>query len=368
MIREAAPADVPALRAIEDRCFESDRLSVRSFRHLLKRGHADIILDEDEASHDARGYSLVLFHRGTSLARLYSFAVDPACRGRGVGRDLLKEAEGRALDRGAVVMRLEVREDNVAARRLYEKSGYRQFAISPHYYEDGMAAVRMDKTLAPGLGVSAAAVPYYAQTLEFTCGPAALMMAMKALRPGMDLDRTLEMRLWREATTIFMAGGFGGCGPLGLALAARRRGFDVEVHVSDPVALFIEEIRGEEKREVVRLVQEDFLRELTAEGVSLSRECPSVDAIAEAATAGGIPIVLISSYRLMGDKELHWAVVSGTFGAIVYLHDPYVDRKKGKTATDCFAIPVARREFSRMARCGRSKHFAVLVIRNSRRG
>ncbi len=366
MIRDALSSDVLALRGIEERCFASDRLSIRSFRHLLQRGQADVILDETDDGR-ARGYSLVLFHQGTSLARLYSFAVDPAFQGQGVGRALLREAEERALARGAVAMRLEVRNDNVAARKLYESAGYRPFKIAPRYYDDGMDAVRMEKVLAPSLGTSTATVPYYAQTLEFTCGPAALMMAMKALRPGMALDRTLEMRLWREATTIFMTAGFGGCGPLGLALAARRRGFAVDVHVSDPVDLFVDAIRGEEKREVVRLVQADFLHEIIAEGVRLSREWPSVDTIAAAMESGGIPIVLISSYRLMGDKEQHWVVVSGISGPIVYLHDPYVDVEEGKTVTDCFGIPVARQEFSRMARYGRSKHFAVLVIRESER-
>jgi hypothetical protein len=51
------------------------------------------------------------------------------------------------------------------------------------------------------------------------------MMAMKALDPAMELNRTLELRLWREATTIFMTSGHGGCGPYGLALSAYRRGF-----------------------------------------------------------------------------------------------------------------------------------------------
>ena len=37
--------------------------------------------------------------------------------------------------------------------------------------------------------------------------------------------RIQEMQLWREATTIFMAAGHGGCSGQGLALAATRRGF-----------------------------------------------------------------------------------------------------------------------------------------------
>ena len=70
-----------------------------------------------------------------------------------------------------------------------------------------------------------AAVPHYRQTLDFTCGPSSLMMAMKALDPAVEMSRALEMKLWKEATTIFMGRGHGGKGALGLPLSSHRRGF-----------------------------------------------------------------------------------------------------------------------------------------------
>src|SRR5262245_16023483 len=77
-------------------------------------------------------------------------------------------------------------------------------------------------------------VPHYAQTTDFTCGPSSLIMSMAALDPRVKRSRALELQLWREANTIFMgaSGGHGGCGALGLALAAHRRGFKAEVHVN----------------------------------------------------------------------------------------------------------------------------------------
>lgn len=79
MIRPATLDDLDALVAIEERCFDSDRLSRRSFRHLLTRGRAITLVIE----RDGRlcGYSMALCNTGTSLGRLYSFAVDPGCRG-----------------------------------------------------------------------------------------------------------------------------------------------------------------------------------------------------------------------------------------------------------------------------------------------
>src|SRR3546814_337608 len=82
-----------------------------------------------------------------------------------------------------------------------------------------------------------------------------MMMAMKALNPVLSLDRKLELRLWREATTIFMTSGHGGCGPYGMALSVWRRGYGAELFVSDPHVPFVDSVRSEEKKEVIRLVQ-----------------------------------------------------------------------------------------------------------------
>ncbi|MCF7822433.1 MAG: GNAT family N-acetyltransferase, partial [Mariprofundaceae bacterium] len=89
MIRPAISADIPALTAIENRCFDIDRLSERSFRHLLTRGNAVTLIEEDAGA--VRGYVMVLFHRNTSIARMYSLAVNPDVRGKGLGK-LLTEA------------------------------------------------------------------------------------------------------------------------------------------------------------------------------------------------------------------------------------------------------------------------------------
>jgi len=361
MIRPAVLDDVPALLWIEQQCFDSDRLSARSFRHLIRAGHATLLLDEQDG--EVRGYSLVLFHRNTSIARLYSFAVAPVWRGKGVASVLMQAAEEDALANGAVAMRLEVRPDNPAAIALYLKLGYQQFEITPDYYEDHADAIRMEKELAPHLSTEHARVPYYAQTLEFTCGPASLMMAMKALNPSIGLDRMLELRLWREATTIFMTSGHGGCGPLGLALSAWHRGFAVELFVHSRTGLFVDSVRSEEKKEVIRLVQQDLLREIGETDIVIHRRQLGLEKMETAFRGGAVPVVLVSAYRLTGDKSPHWVVVTGFDERFVYVHEPYVDVDEGETETLCFGIPIAREEFGRMTRYGKSRQYAALVIR-----
>jgi ribosomal protein S18 acetylase RimI-like enzyme len=365
MIRPATLDDLDALVAIEERCFDSDRLSRRSFRHLLTRGHALTLVAQNDARPGGAvvGYGMLLFNEGTSLGRLYSFAVDPAGRGQGLGQRLLDACEQAALDRDCVTLRLEVRPDNAAAIRLYERHGYRRFGVHEDYYEDHAEALRYEKELAPHLKPDRVPVPFYQQTLDFTCGPAALMMAMKAIDSSLQLNRKLELRLWRESTTVFMTSGHGGCGPYGMALAAWQRGFDVEVFVNDEGALFVDSVRSPDKKVVIRLVQEDFLDQLRALPVPLRRGTASLDRLQAEFIAGGIPIVLISSYRIYREKFPHWVVVTGFDERYVYVHDPFVDTDAGKTRTDCINMPILKKDFLRMARYGKAGQRAALVIR-----
>ena len=179
MIRQATLQDLDSLVTLENRCFTGDRLSRRSFRHMLTKAHASMLVVESNGA--IPGYVIVLFHAGTSLARMYSLAVDPDAQGAGLGRRLMEAAEDAARDNDCVYMRLEVRHDNRAAIRLYEGMGYRRFGSYDAYYEDHAEALRFEKRLVSSLPPDMVRVPYYEQTLDFTCGPAALLMAMKAL-------------------------------------------------------------------------------------------------------------------------------------------------------------------------------------------
>lgn len=361
MIRPATTTDLPVLISIENHCFDVDRLSERSFRHLLTRGNAVTLVDETDNT--LRGYAMVLFHRNTSIARMYSLATDPAWRGQGLGKALIAAAEAAALDRGMVSMRLEVRTDNKAAQQLYRALGYQEFATVADYYEDHADAIRFEKELAPHLPANRSPVPFYAQTLEFTCGPASLMMAMKALNRKMKLNRTLELRLWREATSIFMTSGHGGCSPYGLALSAFQRGYNVTLYVRNDPEMFVESVRNEEKREVIRIVQQDFIREIGRSDIKMCDWQLASDAMEKQFRKGAIPIVLISSYRLTGDKSPHWVVVTGFDERFIYINEPYIDVEEGETETTCIGIPIPRSEFERMTRYGKSRQFAALLLR-----
>ncbi|MGB0744181.1 MAG: peptidase C39 family protein, partial [Opitutales bacterium] len=202
----------------------------------------------------------------------------------------------------------------------------------------------------------------YRQNTAFTCGPASLMMILGALDTKLKLDLSLELDLWREATTIFMTSGHGGCHPLGLALAAKVRGAMPEVMMSQVEPLFVEGVRSKQKKEVLCLVHEQFLRRCRQERITMYFESVTTPLIEQRLQTGEFVMVMISSYRLNGDKAPHWVVVTAYDEVCFYLHDP--DTDKGKISElDCQYIPVAKDEFAKMLQYGRSRFSTAIFIK-----
>lgn len=71
-------------------------------------------------------------------AELLLIAVRPGFRGRGIGRDLLRQVQDAAAERGAKRLHLEVRDGNAAAK-LYQAAGFEKIGQRRNYYsgEDG---------------------------------------------------------------------------------------------------------------------------------------------------------------------------------------------------------------------------------------
>ncbi len=125
-------ADLPAVQAIEKASFttpwptqayrseiEANRLAsylvVRRNGEVIAYGGVWLMVDE---------------------AHITTFAVDPPMRRRRIGERLLLALLDVAVGRGANEATLEVRLSNLAARRLYEKYGFRPVGLRPRYYTD----------------------------------------------------------------------------------------------------------------------------------------------------------------------------------------------------------------------------------------
>ncbi len=312
-----------------------------------------------EADGQPVGYCMVLFRKGSGVARLYSIAALGDRGEKGVGRQLLACAEEAAFERDRLLLRLEVHEENARAIAIYERNAYRRIGREPAYYEDGAAALRYEKILR-GSHPLATTVPYYEQSVDFTCGPCCLMMALAHFQPGFTLDPVMEIRLWREATTIFMMSGPGGCEPFGMAAVAHERGLSAEIIVSHKGALFLQSVRSDEKRTVMELAQSDFRRRVKNYRIPVAYRAFTLGDVRKALARGKLVVVLVSGYLMFGKKVPHWVLVLADDGDHFIVHDPWVEDERGETRVDAAAIPVPHEVFNAMAQFGRMRAAIIL--------
>ena len=269
IIRPATLADLDRLEKLENRVFDSDRLSRRSLRHFISTPKAAFIV-ADRGDH-LGGYALLTFRSGTALARLYSIAVKPETGRIGIGRALMQAAEKTAIERDCIAL----------AARGARRQPWRHRALRKARLQASSASMsiimrmirrrlRFEKLLVAQIAPPSRPPPYYRQTLEFTCGPACLLMALGWADPDFHPSRVAEVQLWRESTTIFMTSGLGGCEPYGLAVTLAKRGLQPSLHLSHEGPFFLDTVRNAEKREVMRLTQEEFRREAEECGIPVS--------------------------------------------------------------------------------------------------
>ena len=129
LLRPMRETDLRHVLHIERRSF-SIPWSEATFRGLLRRQSAALLVGEEAG--EVLGYAVLWF--AADDAELGDMAVLPESRGRGLGRWLLDAALAEAARRGAKTVYLEVRESNVAARRLYERAGFRTAGVRADYY------------------------------------------------------------------------------------------------------------------------------------------------------------------------------------------------------------------------------------------
>jgi len=74
------------------------------------------------------GYSTF---KARPLINVHDIAVDPACRGQGVGQALMAALQAYASEQGCCKITLEVLSGNTQAMRSYARFGFEQYALSP---------------------------------------------------------------------------------------------------------------------------------------------------------------------------------------------------------------------------------------------
>ncbi len=129
--------------AVEQAAFPAeDRFPRRSWRRLLQTPSALCLVIDDPTTGGPHGTIAWLLRSTSTLARMYSLAVHPDARGRGLAR-LLVEVSLRRLPQRVTLLGLEVRDDNQAAVGLYCALGFIESARLPEYYGPGRSGLRM---------------------------------------------------------------------------------------------------------------------------------------------------------------------------------------------------------------------------------
>jgi ribosomal-protein-alanine N-acetyltransferase len=130
-MRYAESGDLPRVVEIERASF-SDPWSSAAFRSALdeERINFHVAIRDDAVVGYAVSWCVI------DEAELANLAVVPAMRGAGVGAALLDRAMADARAAGCVVMHLEVRESNAAARALYQSRGFGMVGRRKRYYRE----------------------------------------------------------------------------------------------------------------------------------------------------------------------------------------------------------------------------------------
>ncbi|MEG1091659.1 MAG: ribosomal protein S18-alanine N-acetyltransferase [Acinetobacter sp.] len=126
MIRLMQAADVEAVAKIE-KSVQSHPWTLKQFEDAVTAYQSTVI----EVQGQVAGFCIL--QPVLDEANLLLMAIDPAQQGQGLGYQLL-EASVAMLKNNPVQIFLEVRESNLAAIKLYEKSGFHQIDLRKNYY------------------------------------------------------------------------------------------------------------------------------------------------------------------------------------------------------------------------------------------
>jgi hypothetical protein len=210
-------------------------------------------------------------------------------------------------------------------------------------------------------------MPYYAQTAEFTCGPACVLMILKFFNTHLKMNRTLEFEVWRQCNMI----GVRGADPFGISVPLLDAGREVLLVTQRKRMLDLDlwkdrlrehSFTPEDARLAVFGIAENRKRALDR-GLSVEYGRLTVERVVRSFSQGFIPVALVHMGVVHQLDIPHWVVVTGVGEDHVAFNDPYPP-KGGK------GIRVRREEFQKMlddvgTRIGLSP--SVLYIKNCNR-
>lgn len=145
-IRKATINDLGSLLRIEAECFTEEAFSKDQLVYCLLA--PDFVTFAALVDDEIVGFitGSIEISAEENVGHVYTLDVKQVHRNRGIGSKLLEFFESALAEKGVKNFVLEVRVDNVPARRLYSKHGYKPLVRLKDYYDHNVDAVRLKKT------------------------------------------------------------------------------------------------------------------------------------------------------------------------------------------------------------------------------
>ena len=175
-------------------------------------------------------------------------------------------------------------------------------------------------------------IPLYSQTMDFSCGPACVAMALKYFNFVSEMDRDLEIELWRECHAVEMkgAGRYGICAPLAV------RGLHPHIITDNPGLGLIERaktyIKANNGNEHYLEFFHDMQKRVCAlNGTTQEVRKPTLKDIREALEADRVIFALVSTIIFEEDDDdiPHWIIITGEDNEILTVNNP-IDEDQAK--------------------------------------
>jgi ribosomal-protein-alanine acetyltransferase len=135
-IEDATTSVLEELYTIEKQCFGKEAFSKQQIAYLLT--DYNTITLTARINNEIAGFVIgqIDIINNTPTGHIITVNTVPAYRRKGIARKLLREIEALFKKKSIKECRLEVREDNIAAAKLYQKLGYKQVGKLEKYYGD----------------------------------------------------------------------------------------------------------------------------------------------------------------------------------------------------------------------------------------
>lgn len=144
LIEQADLSHLGEIMEIENACFGPDSFSRRQMAYLISKAKGAFFVIREAGK--VLAYISLVHRANASNLRIYSVAVHPSARGRGLAQALIHKSVEYAYATGLRSITLEVDTENTPAIALYAKNGFYTTAFLLGYYHHGNG-FRMKKEL-----------------------------------------------------------------------------------------------------------------------------------------------------------------------------------------------------------------------------